>query len=60
MAIDEIHYKGWRIEVLHGGAGWKALVYRPSSLLHDTRVPDGPDRHAVIELAKVLIDKAEV
>jgi hypothetical protein len=46
--------------VLHGGAGWKALVYSPSCLLHDSRVLDGPDHHAVMELAKLLIDKAEV
>ena len=56
MATDEIHYKGWRIEVLHGEPGWKALVYRPSSPLHEADVPNGSDRHTVIEGAKTLID----
>ena len=56
MVIDEIHYKGWRIEVLHGELGWKALLYRPSSPLHEAAVPEGPDRHAIIQEAKVLID----
>lgn len=59
MAIDEIHYKGWRVEILHGDKGWKALLYRPSSLLHETTVPEGPDRHAVIENAKLLVDEGQ-
>jgi hypothetical protein len=58
MAIDEIHYKGWRMEVLQDGPGWKALVYRPSSPLHEATVPHGPDRRAVIEEAKALIDRS--
>ena len=57
MEIDQIHYKDWRIEILHGGLGWKALVYRPSSLLHEIEVPDGPDRHCVIAGARALIDQ---
>ena len=58
MTIDEIHYKGWRVEILHGDRGWKALLYCPRSPLHDTTVPEGPDRRAVIESAKLLIDEA--
>jgi hypothetical protein len=54
--MDEINYKGWRIDVPHQGEGWKALIYRPSSLLHETTVPEGPDRRAVLEEAKTLID----
>jgi hypothetical protein len=54
---DEIHYKEWRIDVMHSGSGWEALVYRPSSLLHEASVPCGHDRHAIIEEAKVLIEK---
>ena len=57
MEIDEIHYKGWRIEVLHSELGWKAPVYRPSSPLHEIDVPDGSDRRTAIEGAKTLIDK---
>jgi len=57
MENDEIHYKGWRIEVLHGELGWKALAYRPSSLLHELEVPNGSDRRSIIEDAKALIDK---
>lgn len=59
MVIDEIHYKGWRIEVPQDDTGWKALIYRPSSLLHEVIVPHGPDRRAVIEEAKSLIDRSE-
>lgn len=59
MGIDEFDYKGWRIEVLHAELGWKTLVYRPSSLLHEVEVPQGPDRAAVIKDAQVLIDKAK-
>lgn len=59
MENDEIHYKGWRIEILHGDQGWKTLVYRPSSLLHEIEVPQGPDRGAVIKDAQLLIDKAK-
>ena len=59
MAIDEIHYKGWRVQVLHGDQGWKALLYRPSSPLHETNVPVGPDRRVVIENAQLLIDEAQ-
>lgn len=54
--MDEICYKDWRIEVLPDGSGWKALVYRPSSPLHEATVPHGPDRRAVIAQAKTIID----
>jgi len=55
--MDEIHYKDWRIEVMADASGWKALVYRPSSPLHETTVPQGPDRRAVVAQAKSLIDR---
>lgn len=54
---DEIHYKEWRIDVLHRGLGWEAMIYRPNSPLHEASVPAGQDRRAVIEDAKELIDK---
>ncbi len=54
---DEISYKDWRIAVMHHADGWEALVYRPSSLLHEVAVPRGPDRHAVIAQAKLLVDQ---
>jgi hypothetical protein len=54
--MDEITYKRWRIDLAHHGEGWKALIYRPSSLLHETTLPEGPDRRAVLEEAKTLID----
>jgi hypothetical protein len=57
MASEGIQYKGWRIDLLHQGAGWKALVFRPSSLLHEKPVPTGLDRRAVILKAKTLIDQ---
>jgi len=57
MVIDEIHYRTWRIEVLQAESGWKALVYRPSSPLHEIEVPEGSDRRAAIGGAKTLIDK---
>jgi hypothetical protein len=56
IAMDEIKYKGWRIDVLHQGEGWKALIYRPSSLLHEIDVPEGSDRRAVLEEATTVID----
>jgi len=52
-----IHYKSWRIEVLHGQPGWKALVYHPTSPLHGAAVPDGQDRRAIMEEAKMLIEE---
>lgn len=58
MTIDEIQYKDWRIEILHGEMGWKSLIYRPASPLHEVVVPEGVDRHAVIEEAKAQIDRA--
>lgn len=54
--MDEINYKRWRIDLAHHGEGWKALIYRPSSLLHETTVPKGPDRHIVLEEAKSFIE----
>ena len=54
---DEIHYKEWRIDVMHHGGSWEALIYRPSSLLHEVSVPKGSDRRTVIEEAKNLVDK---
>ena len=54
---DEIHYKEWRIDVMHKGLGWEALIYRPNSPLHETSVPARQDRRAVIEDAKLRIDK---
>ena len=56
--MDEVHYKDWRIEVLPDKSGWKALVYRPGSPLHETTTPHGPDRRAVIAQAKALIDRS--
>lgn len=57
MAVDGIHFEGWRVAILHGEAGWKALVYRPSSPLHETAVLHGADRRAVIAKAKLLINR---
>jgi hypothetical protein len=57
VSNEAFHYKGWRVEVLHDGAGWKALVYWPISPLHEAEVPEGPDRHLVMEKAKTLIDE---
>ena len=54
---EEILYKGWRINVMHHGGGWEALVYRPRSPLHEVTVPKGSDRRTVIEEAKNLVDK---
>jgi hypothetical protein len=54
---DEIHYKEWRIDVMHKENGWEALIYRPSSPLHETSVPVAQDRRAVIEHAKLYIDE---
>ena len=54
---DEIYYKNWRIDVMHGVAGWDALIYRPSSPLHEVSVPHNGDRGAVIAAAKACIDK---
>ena len=54
--MDEITYKGWRIDLPRHAKGWKALIYQPSSLLHEIAVPEGPDRRAVIEEAKLHID----
>ena len=56
--MDEITYKRWRIDVAHHGEGWKALIYRPSSLLHETTVPEGLDRRSVLEETKAFIDKS--
>jgi hypothetical protein len=56
VIFEEIHYKGWRVEVLPDESGWEALVYCPGSRLHERTVPHGPDRRAVIEDAKTLID----
>jgi hypothetical protein len=36
---DEIHYKEWRIDMMHGESGWEALIYPPSSPLHEICVP---------------------
>lgn len=57
MIGSEFHYKDWLVQVLHEGQGWKALVYRPHSPLHEVEVPEGPDRRAVMEKAKTLIDR---
>lgn len=57
MIQGDISYKGCRIDVLYQGDGWKALIYRPSSLLHEMIVPAGPNRRFVIEDAKTLIDE---
>jgi len=54
-AMDEIHYKRWRIEVLRGEPRWKTLVYYPESPLHGTAAPDGADRRAVMKEAKALV-----
>ncbi len=57
--MDEIRYKNWRIEVLTDQPGRKALVYRPTSPLHETTVPHGLDRDAVVAEAVALIDRNE-
>ena len=54
---DEIHYKGWRIDLMQLEHGWEALVYRPSSPIHEVSVPKGLDRRTVIEGAKTLVDQ---
>lgn len=59
MAIDGIHFEGWRVAVLHDRPGWKALVYRPGSPLFETTVLHGPDRRAVIAKAKALINRKQ-
>jgi hypothetical protein len=57
MAIDEIHYRRWRIEVLQGEPGWQTLVYYPDSPLHGVTAPNRADRRAVMEEAEALIDR---
>jgi hypothetical protein len=57
MVGSEFHYKDWRVEVLHKGQGWKALVYRPHSPLHEAETPESPDSRAVMEKAMTLIDR---
>jgi len=54
---DEIHYKGWRIDIMRREHSWEALVYRPSSPLHEVIVPKGPDQRVVIEEARALVDQ---
>jgi hypothetical protein len=56
MAKEQINYKEWCIDLCIEGSGWKALIYRPHSVLHEETIPTGQDRHAVIEKAKNLID----
>jgi hypothetical protein len=56
MAIDEIHYKRWRIEVLRGEPSWKTLLYYPDTPLHGAAAPDGTDRRAVMKEAEALAD----
>jgi len=57
MNVGEIQYKRWRIGVLHGEPGWKTLVYYPNSPLHGAAVPDGPDRRAIMEELKTIIEE---
>jgi hypothetical protein len=57
MEFDEIHYKGWRIAVLHQEQAWKALIYRPGSPLHEEPVPTGSHRRAIMQEAKMLVDQ---
>jgi hypothetical protein len=42
-----------------GPAGWKALIYRHTSLLHVATVAKGPDRRAVLTEANALINRNE-
>ena len=56
MAKETIDHNGWRIEVTTHGTGWKAFIYRPGSTLAETEIPNGPDRDAVIDAAKRIID----
>jgi hypothetical protein len=53
---DEIHYKEWRIDLMHGTSGWEALIYRPGSPLHEMSVPVGQARRTVLEEGKRQID----
>jgi hypothetical protein len=57
MAIDEIHYKRWRIEVLQGEPGWQTLLYYPDTPLHGAAAPDGTDRRAVMKEVEALVDR---
>jgi hypothetical protein len=57
MTGGEIHYKGWRIDIMYRSNGWEALIYRPNSPLHEMPVPKGPERRIVIEAAKTFIDR---
>ena len=57
MAKEEIDHKGWRIDVMRHGGGWRAFIYRPGSTVAEETIPNGPDRNAVIGIAKKLIDK---
>jgi hypothetical protein len=56
MEKEEILYKEWRIDLWMQDSGWKALIYRPHSTLHEPTVPTGQNRRMVIEDAKSFID----
>jgi hypothetical protein len=59
MAIDEIHGKRWRIEVLQGEPGWRTLLYYPDAPLHGAADLDATDCRAAMEEAKAFADSKQ-
>lgn len=57
--VENIHYRQYRLEVLHQGSGWKIFIYPPGAEfgLSETPYTEKKDeREAVIAQAKKTVD----
>jgi hypothetical protein len=57
--VENIHYRQYRLEVLHQGPGWKVLIYPPGAVFGLSETPNTDERNereAVIAQAKKVVD----
>jgi hypothetical protein len=57
--VENIHYRQYRLEILHQGPGWKVFIYPPGAVfgLSETPYTEKKDeREAVIAQAKKTVD----
>ena len=59
MAVETIHYKGYRLEVVPVGKGWRVSIYSPdsaSALRESPSILEKVLKETVIAEAKKIVD----
>lgn len=55
--IQNISYKGHRLNVGPHSGAWRVFIFKPGSIFAEFEIPNGTDRETCIAEAKLYVDK---